>query len=333
MTAPRAKFAKLRLWFLALIAAIAFSGPAVAQTFTYAITSSKPNLGDVSSGDSGDTVFDVSSSGVITKVSGTGSRISTGTSVATVTITCNNNNGCNSATISVTITATGSQIGRAGVLSDFDVGGGNAAITNEVIGANSTTFKVGAIGKSNSKTFNIGMQMPIEATGTTGTAQSSYLVSFNASSGNDSSVTGTAVANVVRSLDIVENEDLSFGKFVRPASGSSTVTVSASTGLRTFTGSAVGISSPSPTRASYTVSGEGGRALSISVPSSFVMTRAGGGSLTITTTNTVPASPTLSGSSGVGGSLTFYVGGSMPVTSSTSPGAYSGTFTITATYN
>lgn len=333
MSVFRSKSSKLRLALATLFLAFMAAGQAAAQTYTYAITASKPNLGDVSSGASGDTVFDVTSAGAITKVSGSGTRISSGTSVATVTITCGNQNACNSATINVTITATGTPTGRAGTLNDFDVGGGNASISNEVIGATSTTFRVNAIGKNSSDTFNMGLRMPIKSTGTTGTAQSNFLITLNASSGNDGALTGTAVANVVRSLTITENDDLSFGKMVRPSSGSSTVSINASTGLRTLTGSAVGISSPSPTRASYTVSGEGGRALSISVPSSLVMSGPSGSTLTITTTNTVPVSPTLSGSTGVDGSLTFYVGGSMPLTSSTLPGAYSGTFTVTTTYN
>lgn len=332
MTVSRSIFARVRLGLVALFF-LAAGGQALAQTYTYSITASKPNIGDVSSGASGDTVFDVTSAGVITKVSGSGTRISSGTSVATVTITCNSNNACNSATITATITATGTPTGRAGVLKDFDVGGGTATLSNEVIGASSTTFKIGAIGKNSSDTFNVGLQMPIKATGTTGSAQSSFLITLNASSGNDGTLTGTAVANVVRSLDITENSELSFGSFVRPSSGSSTVAVSASTGLRTFTGNAVGISSPAATRANYTVTGEGGRALSITVPPTFTMSRASGSTLTVTTSNTVPASPILSGATGTTGSLTFSVGGAISVSSSTSPGAYTGTFTITATYN
>jgi hypothetical protein len=333
MSISRAIIARLRVGFAALLLGVGLAGAAAAQTYTYAITASKPNLGDVSSAASGDTIFDVTSGGVITKVSGSGTRISAGTSVATITITCGNQNACNSATLNVTVTATGSQTGRAGVLSDFDAGGGTATISNKVIGANSTTFTVASIRKNSNKTFNIGLQMPIKATGTTGSAQSSFLITLNASAGNDGSLTGTAIANVVRSLSVTENSALSFGAMVRPSSGSSTITVNATTGIRTLTGSAVGVSSPTPTRANYTVSGEGGRTMSISVPSSFVMSGPSGSNLTITTTNTVPGTPTLSGSTGAGGTLSFSVGGAMTLLSSTPPGAYSGAFTITATYN
>lgn len=334
MSAPRPKLAKLRLWLATLVVAAA-SGQAVAQSYNISMTnSSRPNIGTVSSGVSGDTVFDISTSGVITKASGTGTRISSGTSTATVTISCGNQNQCNSATLNVTITATGSPTGRAGIVRNFDVGGGTASISNKVIGANSTTFKIGAIGKNASKTFNVGMDFPIEAAGPTGSASSSYVMSFDPSSGNDDETeTGTAIATVVRSISLEEDSALSFGAIVRPSSGSATVTVNASTGDRTFTGSAVGLAVPAPMRATYTVQGEGARTVSINVPTTITMTRSGGGTLTITTTKTFSGTPSLSGSVGGDGTYSFGVGGSMPLTSSTSPGAYSGTFTITATYN
>ena len=333
MSISRAIIARLRVGIAALLLGVGLAGAAAAQTYTYSITASRPNLGDVSSGASGDTIFDVTSGGVITKVSGSGSRITTGTSVATITVSCGNQNACNSTTMAVTVTATGSQTGRAGVLTDFDAGGGTATVSNEVIGANSTTFTLGAIGKNGNKTFNLGLQMPIKSTGTTGTAQSSFLVTLNAAAGNDGSLTGTAVANVVRSLSLSENSALSFGAMVRPSSGSSTVTIDATTGARAFTGAAVGIAAPAATRATYTVTGEGARAVSITVPTTITLTRSGGGTLTITTTKTFSGTPSLSGSTGADGSYSFGVGGSMPITSSTSPGSYTGAFTITATYN
>ena len=71
----------------------AASGSAVAQTYGVGVSGSTPNLGEVASGASGLTYFDVSpSTGAITKSSGLGARVSTGTSRATVTISCNNTN-------------------------------------------------------------------------------------------------------------------------------------------------------------------------------------------------------------------------------------------------
>lgn len=334
MTVLRSTFARARLGLVALLFG-AVSGQALAQSYTYSLNSTaRPDLGTVSSGATGDTVFDITTGGVISKVSGTGARISAGTSIVTVTVSCGSQNACGTATIAATITRSGTPTGRAGPLGNFDVGGGTATITNKVIGSTTTTFTIGTIGKNSSKTFNVGMDFPIKATGSTGVASSSFTLSFDPNAGNDfDTLSGAAKATTVRSISIDETSALSFGSMVRPGSGSSTVTISAVDGARSFTGSAVGIATPTATRATYTVEGEGARAISINVPTSITLTRAGGGTLTVTTTKTFSGTPTLSGSAGRDGSYSFGVGGSMPITSSTTTGAYTGTFTITATYN
>jgi hypothetical protein len=90
-----------------------------------------------------------------------------------------------------------------------------------------------------------------------------------------------------------------------------------------------------PTRAAFTVAGEGGQAYSITIPSTFNMTRSGGSeTLTITLTSTA-TSGTLTGALGdsSSGSSSFGVGGVMPVSSTTASGAYSGSFVTTVAYN
>lgn len=151
--------------------------------------------------------------------------------------------------------------------------------------------------------------------------------------------TTSASATIFRPITLTKDSDLRFGTIVRPASGSDTVTISAADGSRALsTNNAVALTSgahQSPTRATYTVSGEGGQAFSISVPASFNMTRSGGAeTLTITLTASA-ASGTLSGSLGnaSSGTASFGVGGAMPITSSTASGAYSGSFITTVSYN
>lgn len=151
--------------------------------------------------------------------------------------------------------------------------------------------------------------------------------------------TTSASATIFRPITLTKNSDLRFGTIVRPATGSDTVTINAADGARELsTNNAVALTSgahQSPTRATYTVSGEGGQAFSISVPASFNMTRSGGAeTLTITLTASA-ASGTLSGTLGnaSSGSASFGVGGAMPLTSSTASGAYSGSFITTVSYN
>jgi hypothetical protein len=109
--------------------------------------------------------------------------------------------------------------------------------------------------------------------------------------------------------------------------------VNNSTGARTVTGTgAIGLSSPTPTRATYTVSGEGGQVFSITVPTSFQMTGPGT-PLTVSLTPTASGSQTLSSALGSAGTFPFGVGGSFPISSTTTTGAYSGSYSITVQYN
>lgn len=151
--------------------------------------------------------------------------------------------------------------------------------------------------------------------------------------------TGTLTANIVRPIVMTKNVNLSFGKIVRPASGTVTATL-ATTGARTFTPpatSAFWLVSPASTVANFTVSGEGAQAFTLTIPATVTLTNsgAGGGTLSVTTSNDAGCTTAcaLSGSLGGAGSKTFNVGGSFPITSSTAAGAYSGSVTATAAYN
>jgi hypothetical protein len=151
--------------------------------------------------------------------------------------------------------------------------------------------------------------------------------------------TTSASATIFRPITLTKDSDLRFGTIVRPASGADTITVSPADGSRSLsTNNAVALSSGShlaPTRATYTVSGEGGQAFSISVPTSFNMTRSGGSETLTISLSASAASGTLTGALGnaSSGTATFGVVGAMPITSSTASGAYSGSFVTTVSYN
>jgi len=61
----------------------------------------------------------------------------------------------------------------------------------------------------------------------------------------------------------------------------------------------------------------------------------GTGSLTVALTHDVatPSNTQLSGTLGTTGTNTFHVGGSIPIADTTASGSYSGSFSVTATYN
>lgn len=149
------------------------------------------------------------------------------------------------------------------------------------------------------------------------------------------STTGSGSITVIRPLTIVKNADLKFGTVVRPSTGSGTAVVSAA-GVRSVTGGVVGLASgDTPQASQFTVTGEGGQSISVTIPATFTMAN-GTDSLVVTTSNSLVGSAgaqTLNNALGAAGTLAFNVGGSVPISSTTTTGAYSGTFTVSAAYN
>ena len=140
---------------------------------------------------------------------------------------------------------------------------------------------------------------------------------------------------MIRPVTITKAADLKFGTVVRPTSGTGTAVVSAA-GARSVTSGVVGLASgDTPAAAAFTVAGEGGHSVSVTIPATFTMVN-GAESLTVTTSNSLTgsaASQTLLNALGSAGSLAFTVGGSVPVASTTTTGAYTGSFTVSAAYN
>ena len=151
---------------------------------------------------------------------------------------------------------------------------------------------------------------------------------------SSSSQTTSGSATIIQPITLTKSTDLAFGKIVRPSSGTNTVSVDEATGARaTVGGGNATLLASTVSRAAYAVAGEGGQTFSISMPASFNMTRAGGAETLTVTLAATAASGTLSGSLGSAGSASFGVGGSVPLSSSTATGAYTGTFDVTVAYN
>jgi hypothetical protein len=319
---------------------LAFSASAAgAQTYGVGVPSSSPNLGEVASAASGTTTFRISAStGTVTKLSGSGARVSTGSTRPMVTISCGNEGACNTKSVNIRI-GSGTTSGRGGTLTNFTVSMGTASLTVSPTGTNPINFRIGPIGKNSSKTFYVGMDFPIggDTSGSpTGAAQSSFYVwaddapnTPNGSQGDS----GEAVATVFRSISLTKNSDLEFGRIVKPSSGSGTIALAAADASKSFPPGTAWLNLPIAKRASYTVTGEGGQTLSITVPATFPMTGPNASSLTVTTNNNLVASPLLSSILGNSGTYSFFVGGSFPISASTQNGAYTGTFNVTVAYN
>lgn len=318
------------------LGAIGLIVAAHAQT-VQSITANTPNLGNVVSAPTGDTVFTVTAStGAITRASGTGVRLGTGNSRQTVTIACGAA-ACDNRALRVRVGSIGSPTGRAQALTTFTVANGTGT-TSGVSGTNPVDFTFAAMANGQSRTFHVGMNVPIagnDSAAATGNATSGFYVyvAVSPTVPTNGSTAGLARAIVFRPLS-VSSTALAFGKVVRPSTGSGTVTVNQTSGARSVTGTGViGLAAPTPSRAAYTVTGEGGQVFSLTVPSSFQMTGPGT-PLTVTlTATTANGSKTLSSAVGSAGTFAFGVGGSFPFSSTTVTGAYTGNYDVTVSYN
>lgn len=324
-----ARLAAVGLWALT-------AGTAAAQTYTTTITTT-PNLGKVVSASTGDTVFTINpSTGVVTRASGAGVRLATGTTRAAVSVRCGNQSSCNRNKVNVKVGAIGTPTKRARALTNFTTAMGTATLDSGPSGSNPITFRLGVIPRNSTRTFYIGFDFPIAGDNSglpSGAATSSFYVYVSrASSTPTSGATATAAATVYRPIAISNPTSLVFGTVVRPRTGSGSVAINASTAARTVSGGIAALSTPAVSRASFTVTGEGGQAFSVSMPSTLTMTTSGG-SLTVSLTTTASGSQVLSSSLGSAGSYSFGVGGSLPVSSTTRTGSYTGSFAVTVNYN
>lgn len=148
------------------------------------------------------------------------------------------------------------------------------------------------------------------------------------------SVTGTMT--VYQPITLAKTSDLSFGTVMRPASGNGTVSIDAQSGARTITGGASPVANgpnAAPSRAVFTVTGEGGMNFTVTYPQTFNMTRNGNQDPIQVTLNSTMGGGQLSGSNGQQGTQTFGIGGQVLLSNGTPTGAYSGSFTVTVAYN
>lgn len=320
----------------ALMAAFA-AAPAAAQTFTASVVSD-PNLGNIVAASTGVTTFRFSTTGSVTTLGGSAVRASAGTVRGTVEIACSGSgNTCSGAVSRVRIGSIGSPTGKAGALSNFTVAIASGGTITNVTGTDPVDFTLTQSNKNKQPEVWFGADIPIQGNnglGQVGSATSGYYVYVAPSpTVPNTGVSGNLTAVVSRPISFTGTPTLNFGTIMKPRSGNGSVSLSAATNLRTVAGNgAGGVSNPTPSRATYTVTGEGGQAISVSVPNSFTMAGPGGAEIDVTlTTSGQPTS--LSAAPGSEGSATFYVGGTFNMNANTAVGDYVGVYDVTAQYN
>jgi hypothetical protein len=146
------------------------------------------------------------------------------------------------------------------------------------------------------------------------------------------SVSTNGTTTIIQPVTIAQSSPLSFGTIVRPLSGSSTITIGSGADTVSTTGSAIALRGTT-SRARYTVTGEGGELVSVTMPATFAMQKSGATDLTVTLTRAPAGNLTLTGSTGATGTAALDIGGSFAISSTTLVGDYSGSFTVSVNYN
>ena len=325
---------------LILALALIWAMPVAAQ-ITYTLGAG-PNFGRVATG-SATTSITLQPDGTRVVGSGGAATIAAGGSGMTVTIRCNGLNGgqitrCNNNNLAVRIAlAGGNGTGRL-QLTQYNVGLASRSFSGSAPApASPLLFSFPPIGNNQTVTFSIGAIANFLATGTTGNLTISTRVTATVANSGSPPTTGGATANVqafvARGISVARTADLVFGRVVSPSGGSGTISIApagtVSGTLFRMTGGAA------RSAAGFTVSGEGGQSISISIPASVSMSN-GANTLSVATSNNLvgsPATQTLSGAVNSTGTLNFNVGGTVTVPAATAAGTYSGTLTVTVSYN
>lgn len=152
-----------------------------------------------------------------------------------------------------------------------------------------------------------------------------------AQAANTDSATATGSVTIIRPLTITKNSDLAFGRIVQPRTGTGTVTLANTGNSVVAAAGAVALSGITTSRAQFTVDGEGGQVVTTSIPSSVTLT-SGSATIPVTLAPDFGSTVTLSGALAAAGSSTLNVGGSFNLPNTQTPGAYTGSFTVTVAY-
>jgi hypothetical protein len=321
---------------------LAFLWPAHAAAQNFEVDSvDNPDLGKIAAGATGNTRFRANpAGGLVTKVSGTGVRVSSGTGHILVTVSCGNQGNCNNNNALVAIAQTGTPTNRANALQNFTVStsGASATLATTPGTGNSISFEIGPVGRNSSKTFYVGYDFIVRGDNSgasTGVSSAGLSVTISRTNGNSPATgAGTVSASVFRTLNASASQPLSFGIISRPRDGPGLVSLAPGATSVVTSGDGVGaLPGSSAQSAVVGVTGEGGQSVSVSVPTSFTMYGPGGSTIEVTPDPDISGSVSLSGSLGGAGSASVTIGGSFPLSTSTATGAYAGSFPVIFQYN
>jgi environmental stress-induced protein Ves len=329
---------------LALIAALLVGGGVQAQIFTYVGYGSNPTAyGVVVAATAGETVFSQVNS-TLTVISGSGVKISGTTRRVTITIRCNTDGAdtCTNTKLARVRIGNFSTMGRAKEYTEFTAAAGSGVTLNGVTTGAALDFTMrGWTSNGNTRTFTLDTKMAVygdDVGGDTGALTNTYYV-YVAKDPTLPTTGGTVPGTITvrRSLTIDANPThLRFGSLVkRAASGSGNVEIAQNSDVRVPGGTSppylVG-SGAEAGRARFRIRGEPNTTFSISYsPTGNVVMNNETMSGTLSITMNKPSSPFTLDATGL---YDLYIGGRITINnSSTNRGQYSGTLTVTVTYN
>ena len=147
-----------------------------------------------------------------------------------------------------------------------------------------------------------------------------------ADTGSTSTATGSATATVVAPLKIVHpaTAALNFGTFTAGTGGTVVVT---SAGVGSVTGDVGTVNGNANSADQFTVTGDGTRSFNITTSTGNQVSTGGATPATMAFAVATPASAAL-----VAGAYTLNVGGTLTVANNQAAGAYTGSYTVTVTY-
>ena len=144
---------------------------------------------------------------------------------------------------------------------------------------------------------------------------------------NSANATASATARIVSPISLTKTADLNFGDVVSGASAGTVVVTPA--GVRSAGGGATLGNATSVAAAAFTAGGQGSATYAITLPASASVT-SGANTMTV---NGFTSSPSGTGALNAGGSQPITVGATLNVGAAQATGTYTGTFSVTVTYN
>jgi hypothetical protein len=311
------------------------SNAQAAATYTLTMNATTPNFGNVASGAAITNFTLVASTGVVTE-NGTGSfvpaSVTSRSTPTTITVNCAGGTSCsNNMTVAITTATLSGPVGRITALgvsfttpSDF--------VSGTTSGGNAITFIMKGPGNNNSKSFKLGMTVPIAANGS-GYGTAPYTITVTGSGVTTGSGGAAVQANVSAPISISRQSELNFGTLVQIANQTGQVLFPAAGLGNTFTLTNL-IQLRPHTIGYYKITGNASSQVSVSIsPSPLPLINAAGGNpLSMAVSHTAQGTQFLDSS----GIKYFYVGGSIssiPYGAATTPsGAYKGQYTVTVNY-